>query len=64
MPELFLDRDPTLFGTLLRLMRATPVFGGQLPKDDHVLCAAILAEADYLGFEALLTHVKVREGLP
>ena len=45
-------------------MRATPVFGGQLPKDDQVLCAAILAEADYLGFEALLTHVKVREGVP
>ena len=37
-----------------------PVFGGQLPKDDMALCAALLAEADFFGVEALLQHVKVR----
>ena len=57
--EIFLDRDPAVFEVLLGLMRSQPVFGGLLPKDP-VMCARLIAEADYFGVEALLDHIKLR----
>ena len=57
-PELFLDRDPKIFEVLLRLMRPPFVFAGLLPADNLELCAAMIAEADFVGFDPLLTHVK------
>ena len=59
-PELFLDRDPKIFERLLRFMRPPHVFAGQMPRDDPLLAAALIAEADFVGFEALLEHVKAR----
>ena len=56
--ELFLDRDPEVFACLLRLMRQQPHIVGLMPREP-LLCASIIAEADYFGFEGLLTHVKV-----
>ena len=41
-------------------MRSGPVVGGLLPRSDPALCAAIIAEADFFGVEALLQHVKAR----
>lgn len=58
--EYFLDRDPALFEQLLRLMRQMPLVAGLLPRNDPSLFAALLAEADFLGFDALLTHVKAK----
>ena len=58
--EFFLDRDPALFEHLLRLMRQVPLVAGLLPRNDSSLFANLLAEADFLGFDALLTHVKAK----
>ena len=52
-PSIYLDRDPAVFASVLALMRQHTVFGGRLPKDDPTLCAAIIAEADYLGLNRL-----------
>lgn len=57
---IFVDRDPSLFAHLLRLMRQVPLVAGLLPRDNHSLFAALLAEADFFGFEALLRHVKAQ----
>ena len=57
--ELFLDRDPDIFAKLLRLMRQMPGVVGLMPKDPFI-CASLLAEADFLGVDALLQHVKVK----
>lgn len=56
--EIFLDRDPEIFACLLRLMRQSPHIAGLVPRDP-LLCASVIAEADFLGFDALLEHVKV-----
>ena len=58
IPEIFVDRDPTLFQHLLRLMRQLPVVA--LPMDDLGLVASLLAEADFFGVEGLLAPVKAR----
>lgn len=55
--EIFLDRDPEIFSMLLRLMRQTPHIAGLMPVDPRS-CASIIAEADFFGFDALLSHVK------
>mmetsp|Transcript_33787 Transcript_33787/g.88921 ORF Transcript_33787/g.88921 Transcript_33787/m.88921 type:complete len:402 (-) Transcript_33787:584-1789(-) len=57
--ELFLDRDPDIFAKLLRLMRHMPGVVGLMPKEPFT-CASLLAEADFLGVDALLQHVKVK----
>jgi len=57
--EIFLDRDPDVFAQLLRLMRQQPHIAGLLPTDPQQ-CASVIAEADFFGFEGLLTHVKVQ----
>jgi hypothetical protein len=56
--EVFLDRDPTTFAHLLRLMRQGDVLGGLLNGSDLSLCAAIIAEADWLAVEGFLQHVR------
>lgn len=56
---IFLDRDPEIFGQLLRLMRQAPHVAGLLPEDPR-LCASLIAEADFFGYGALIDHVKVR----
>ena len=55
--EIFLDRDPEIFAMVLRLMRQAPHVGGLVPYDPQV-CASCIAEADFLGFDGLLEHVK------
>ena len=55
--ELFVDRDPEVFALLLRLMRTVPLVAGLLPHDKERF-AALLAEADFFGFDAMLEHVK------
>jgi len=55
--EIFLDRDPEIFACVLRLMRQQPHIAGLVPHEP-LLCASVIAEADFLGFEALLNHVK------
>ena len=55
--EIFLDRDPEIFAMVLRLMRQAPHVGGLVPYDPQ-MCASIIAEADFLGFDGLLEHVK------
>ena len=57
--EIFLDRDPEIFACVLRLMRQQPHIAGLLPHEPQ-LCASVIAEADFFGFEALLSHVKVQ----
>jgi len=57
--EIFLDRDPEIFACVLRLMRQQPHIAGLVPHEP-LLCASVIAEADYLGFEALLNHVKTQ----
>ena len=57
--EIFLDRDPEIFAQLLRLMRQQPHIAGLLPSDPQQ-CASVITEADFFGFEGLLTHVKVQ----
>ena len=59
LSEIFVDRDPDLFKTLLRLLRQYPHISGLLPRDE-LECASLLTEADFFGFEGLLNHVKVR----
>jgi hypothetical protein len=56
---IFLDRDPEIFAHLLRLMRQYPHIAGLMPSDPQ-LCASVIAEADYFGFDSLLAHVKVQ----
>lgn len=56
--KIFVDRDPTIFAHCLRLMRQQPLVSGLLPGTDPTLFAALLAEADFFGFEGLLQHVK------
>ena len=55
--RLFLDRDPEIFSLVLRLMRQYPHAAGLMPSD-HRLCASVIAEADFLGFDTLVNHVK------
>ena len=55
--EIFLDRDPEIFAMVLRLMRQAPHVGGLVPYDPQI-CASVIAEADFLGFDGLLEHVK------
>jgi hypothetical protein len=57
--ELFLDRDPEIFAHTLRLMRQFPHVAGLLPSEPRA-CASLIAEADFLGLEPLLDHVRVR----
>lgn len=57
--EIFLDRDPEIFAMLLRLMRQHPHVHGLLPSDPR-LCASIIAEADFFGFDGLLNHIKAK----
>lgn len=57
--EFFVDRDPEIFASLLRLMRQVPLLAGLLPSDREKF-AALLAEADFFGFDAFLEHVKAR----
>lgn len=58
--ELFIDRDPTVFEQVLRVMRQGAVLGGLLPENDAALCSAIIAEADFYGVDTFLDHVKIR----
>ena len=55
--EIFLDRDPEIFAKVLRLMRQAPHAAGLVPYDPQ-MCASVIAEADFLGFDGLLEHVK------
>ena len=57
--EIFLDRDPDIFASLLRLMRQMPRVIGLIPRDPFI-CASLIAEADFFGVDALLQHVKVK----
>ena len=57
--SIFLDRDPEIFSMLLRLMRQFPHVVGLLPHEPR-MCASLLAEADFFGFDALLQHVKAK----
>jgi len=59
LSEIFVDRDPEIFKSLLRLMRQYPHISGLLPRDE-LECASLLTEADFFGFEGLLDIVKVR----
>ena len=52
---LFLDRDPTPFAILLTAMRSGAL---ELPEHDPALCRQVLREAQFLGLDALLVHVK------
>ena len=56
---IFIDRDPEIFGKVLRLMRQYPHVAGLLPRDPQ-MCASLIAEADFLGYDELLSHVKVK----
>jgi hypothetical protein len=56
--EVFIDRDPDAFAILLRFLRHG-IVARALPRGDPDLCAAVLAEADFLGVETLLQPVKV-----
>lgn len=56
--EIFLDRDPEIFSRLMRLMRQQPHVAGLVPTDP-IVCASLLAEADFFGYEPLLNHAKV-----
>lgn len=55
--EVFVDRDPEAFAMLLRFLRHG-IVARSLPRGDPDLCAAVLAEADFFGVEALLQPVK------
>lgn len=57
--EIFIDRDPEIFASLLRLMRQVPLVAGLLPHDREKF-AVLLAEADFFGFDLLLDHVKAK----
>ena len=53
--EIFLDRDADSFRVLLSCMRHRTAL---LPEGDPLLCARVLLEAQYLGVDWLLEHVK------
>jgi len=53
--ELFLDRDADAFRLLLSCMRHRTAL---LPEHDKLLCTRVLLEAQYLGVDWLLQHVK------
>lgn len=59
LSEVFVDRDPEIFKSLLRLMRQYPHISGLLPRDE-LECASLITEADFFGFDGLLDIVKVR----
>ena len=57
--EIFLDRDPCAFATLLKIMRSRSSV--LLPiQSDPELCKAVLIEAEYFGVEWLLSEVKAQ----
>eukprot|EP00964_Phaeocystis_antarctica_P016540 scaffold9133_cov62-Phaeocystis_antarctica.AAC.2 len=53
--EIFLDRDADSFRVLLSCMRHRTAL---LPEGDPLLCTRVLLEAQYLGVDWLLEHVK------
>jgi len=55
---LFYEGDPNAFELLLRYMRRGCTTAGLLPRNDPSLFASVLAEADFLGIDSLIQHVK------